>query len=164
VPRGVRAAASVVIFEAGADVGGETDVRASRVSKTPQDIDDALGCHACLSASPALDQAAGTLENLGACGNSDALAARLSSTKGDGFCKGIGVSRPPSGSRFAGTESGLANRSSFGGGDRSAVAPSALWRTTSACDHERRLVAQIFTRWNRFERWFGLVDGLKKAA
>jgi hypothetical protein len=27
-----------------------------------------------------------------------------------------------------------------------------------------RLVAQIFTGWNRFEPWFGLVDGLKKAA
>jgi hypothetical protein len=55
----------------------------------------------------------------------------------------------------------LANRSSFRGEAGSAVAPPALWRATSACDHERRLVAQILPRWNRLQHWFELIEAFR---
>ena len=33
-----------------------------------------------------------------------------------------------------------------------------------ACIHERRMVAQIYPRWNRLQPWFELVGGFKDAA
>jgi hypothetical protein len=40
----------------------------------------------------------------------------------------------------------------------------ALWRATSACIHERRLVSRIFASWNQIVLWLRQVDELQKAA
>jgi len=74
------------------------------------------------------------------------------------------VSGPPSLLRRYGTTlAWLANRSSF-------IKEGAHRRAFGAMvgdlrlNHERRLVAQIFPRWNRLQPWFALAEALRTAA
>ena len=142
VARGVGAAARVVVGETPVDIVCETDVTARLGSVTlRRTIDDALRCHARIDATASTER-----------GNRESLAAirrwaerpmqllrgqRRREVRGfRAFC----VTQPSM--NAARQRRGLPSRSSFRGGHPSAVAPSTLWRTTSAWHHERRLVDQ----------------------
>jgi hypothetical protein len=132
----------VVVGEARGDVVGEADVRTAlgtRAARRYRRCTSVACGRGCTSRAEFRDRKSGSSCN-SRC--RVALTAPFASSKPGNFCEGSEVGK-----------GWLANRSSFGGGSsppsrlppprsRATADKSALWRATSASNHEPRLVAQ----------------------
>jgi hypothetical protein len=154
----VRATACVVRGEARREVVCQTDVRSRRLRHTPKNVDDEFGWHSALWCKRAA-------------GGRSRRSARETIHDGPAGLQRLHAAPVIRSVGFCDFRMGAVDRTKVGlptvalGDDRRpAFAPSALWRATSALTGERRLVDQIFPRWNPLTSWMRQTEDFQRAA